>query len=720
MGLRELLFGKRRNAEKPDTVAAQETLPKEEKPEPSGGSSLLWRTPGDADPSGRAKVFYCAHPIDHDRYLDALCEDVFAHERNRAAVFYLSPPRERLTGEDRELLEEVLPEMKLLLLPVTSNFLYLPNDARERILPEATALHIPVLPVLMEKGLEQDFNDLCGALHCLDRIRTDDTQVPYAEKVKKFLSEAIENDEVAERIRSAFDAYIFLSYRKKDRKYAREIMRLIHKNDFCRDIAIWYDEYLVPGEDFNASIEKAMEKSSLFAMAITPSLLEIPNYVWSEEYKRAKNSGKAILGIQAKHTDPEKLSELYEGLTDYADTSDEADLRERLSGVLKGIALSGKDSSPEHLFFIGLAYLGGIDVEKDPQRALEMITMAADRKLPEALKKLVFMYRHGEGTGRDPEKALSLQEELFDLTWERYCEQEYEFPDAFGIAMDLIDAYFDSYDFDSAAAVWDTVISSVHDYGDTDLMMRAYDKGGDILTARGEFDKAVRVYLTALSRLKELPATSGNVRFSALFHKKIGNLLFSGRAYGDAAECYQNGLEAIGVCAGSERENPVRQMKADLLQLKAQAVARAFGDYAQAGRCADEGVGILEKIAAETDLIEDRRFAAAAHQSAEDLYRKKMDMQKAEYYGRKACGEYRKIAEECGTPDALDDLALSLKRLSWYHDDEALLREASGIWKDLADRYPGVARFRRMSGSKDAWDEHQKLVNGLRSNPPFR
>lgn len=50
------------------------------------------------------------------------------------------------------------------------------------------------------------------------------------------------------------DAYVFLSYRKKDRKHAKELMRLIHANRFCLDIAIWYDGFLAAGEDFNAAI----------------------------------------------------------------------------------------------------------------------------------------------------------------------------------------------------------------------------------------------------------------------------------------------------------------------------------------------------------------------------------------------------------------------------------------------------------------------------------
>ena len=67
---------------------------------------------------------------------------------------------------------------------------------------------------------------------------------------------------MAKRVRAAFDAYIFLSYRKKDRKYANELMRLIHSNPECRDIAIWFDEFLTPGESFKENIEKILDRSS--------------------------------------------------------------------------------------------------------------------------------------------------------------------------------------------------------------------------------------------------------------------------------------------------------------------------------------------------------------------------------------------------------------------------------------------------------------------------
>jgi hypothetical protein len=172
-------------------------------------------------------------------------------------------------------------------------------------------------------------------------------------------------DELAEKIRAAFDACVFLSYRKKDRKYAQELMRLIHKNDFCRDIAIWYDEFLTPGEDFNNSIEEALGKSELFVLAVTPNLVNEINYVMTEEYPKAKELGKVILPAELVATDKKELSKKYENIPTPVDAHNDNALTEALLEAVKKIAIKENDDSPEHNFFIGLAYLSGVDVEVD-------------------------------------------------------------------------------------------------------------------------------------------------------------------------------------------------------------------------------------------------------------------------------------------------------------------------------------------------------------------
>ena len=51
---------------------------------------------------------------------------------------------------------------------------------------------------------------------------------------------------MAEKVKFAFDVYIFLMYCKKNSKYTNELMRLIHKNKFCRDIDLGISTKLFP------------------------------------------------------------------------------------------------------------------------------------------------------------------------------------------------------------------------------------------------------------------------------------------------------------------------------------------------------------------------------------------------------------------------------------------------------------------------------------------
>ena len=234
----------------------------------------------------------------------------------------------------------------------------------------------------------------------LQYIKPDDmdlTAIDYKDKLKKYLESVLISNELAERIRKTFDAYIFLSYRKKDRKYANELMKLIHRNPECEDIAIWFDEFITPGESFRENINKILNDSKLFALLVTPSLLErhsdgSPNFIMKEEYPAAKNQGKRILPAEMVETDKEALKREFEDIPECTSTSDEEAFNKRLLDSLMELAISENGNDSEHNYLIGLAYLKGIDVEIDIDRGVRLITKAAEAELPEAMKKLREMY----------------------------------------------------------------------------------------------------------------------------------------------------------------------------------------------------------------------------------------------------------------------------------------------------------------------------------------
>ena len=370
---------------------------------------LVSKTREGVSPQGLARIYYTGHPADLDRYREEISSDIL--KLQNCAIYYDAEPE--AAWDEEELLRE-LERMQLVVFPVTHRFFSEKNRALDTEFPFAIQRHIPVLPLQEEPGLSELFNKRCGDLQLLNPHDPDPTALPYEQKLEQFLSSVLIGDELAAKVRAAFDAYIFLSYRKKDRKYAQELIRLIHQNDFCRDIAIWYDEFLTPGEHFNDAIAEALEKSSLFALAVTPNIVEFNNYVMLHEYPSARRLQKPILPVEMVPTDKKILYLTFEELPPCANAYEEGALSGALLEAVQRLAIQENDDSPEHNFFIGLAYLNGIDMEVDRERALGLITGAAEAGLPEALSKLAEMYRQGEGVERNCRTAAAWQRKLAD------------------------------------------------------------------------------------------------------------------------------------------------------------------------------------------------------------------------------------------------------------------------------------------------------------------
>lgn len=378
---------------------------------------FLYKTRGNSDPQGKPRVYFCCHPEDVSTYLEPIANEIL--EAENCAFWYAGEAIPR----DAAFLA-ALKQMQLFVMPVTAKLLTTENPALDAEFRFAQENHIPVLPLLQEQGLDTLFSGKCGNLQYLDRFQSDATGISYKEKLRNFLDAVLVGDALAEQIRAAFDAYVFLSYRKKDRAHAEELMRLIHQNEFCRDIAIWYDEFLTPGEDFNDSIQNALAKSGLFVLAVTPNVVNEPNYIMTTEYPMARREGKTILPAEMVPTDKTVLAREYEGLPDPTDAHNSEQLSEALAEALGRIVIRENDRSPEHNFFIGLAYLNGIDVEIDRERGVSLIESAAEGGLLAAADHLFGMYLNGIGVPRDISQATAWLERTVTLAMEQFRQEK--------------------------------------------------------------------------------------------------------------------------------------------------------------------------------------------------------------------------------------------------------------------------------------------------------
>jgi tetratricopeptide (TPR) repeat protein len=595
-------------------------------------------------------VYFCCHPEDFGYLFESLSEEVLAEQN--CAVWYAvdrNAPRDEAFWDD-------LSRMQLFVMPITAKLLDTPNAAIDAEFPFAIAHHIPVLPLMQESDLAEAFNRRCGDLQFLDKNVSDVTAIPYEEKLRAYLASVLVGDELAEKVRSAFDAYIFLSYRKKDRKHAHELMRLIHKNEFCRDIAIWYDEFLTPGENFNDAIRDALNKSECFVMTVTPNLVNEPNYVMTTEYPMAKKAGKAILPAEMVKTDREALTEKYDRLPALTDAHDEVALSETLLATLRALAIEENDNSPEHNFFIGLAYLGGIDVEVDHERAFSLITSSAEAGLPEAIDKLIAMYEKGEGVARSYESAVAWREKKIACSEESYRRAP-SVASLHGLFWDVVDCgdAHKSLGRDALAREkyeYALNLLEASAWRDTDPILRrdlavAYDRVGQACQSAGDYKGATPYYQKVLSLAEELCRTNPTERARldlSLIYQKMGYPGFVG------ADAVRYREKAIAIAEEAVRETgttAARQRLSDAYRFHGLMLKISGRQNLPAAReCYEKALVIAEAVFCETGSLQARRNLADSYGLMGGIHGTLGEFDVARSYHEKEIRLQEAIAEE--------------------------------------------------------------------------
>lgn len=634
-------------------------------------------------PKGKPKVYFACHPDDFDTTFSIISKDILCI--SSCAIWYDSSIASPAAQEGVEVtLEQALDEMQLVVIAVTSGFLHSESEARDRVLPYALEKNIPVLPIAMENGLMNEFNRNCAEIQVVERYVTDPTATAYEDVLKTFLDSVIIGEELAERVRNAFDAYVFLSYRKKDRRYAQRLMKLIHDNEQYRDIAIWYDEYLVPGEGFNEAILKAFEKSSLFAMVVTPNLEDQDNYVMRVEYplarrRKAEDSEKQndkfeIVSVEMYET-PDKgekpwridVSNLknkqfeFEEIPGLVDEHRLPEMNRSFIDALNKAAKKENDGSSLHRFLIGLAYLSGIDVEINHERALNLIESAAedhDDPCMEATAKLADMYMNGEGVNRNLNQAL----------------------------------------------VWQSRLASQ--------------------------------YKTAYDREHNPDAHKG---YGTAYFKALRKLSYMYMDAGKYAEAVSSAEKALGFSDKLETEVGTREQKRDkaviLNRLGKLHIHR--NDYTSAEKCFTEACKIYENLASEMKTYRSRRDLSISYEHLGDMYRKKENLADSGSYYRKAesireqlyeqtqslasCRDLSaimtKLGNICKSTDRFDEAEMYYGRALEFDRGLALETKTVQAWDDYGVSLVKIGDIRKATGKfEEARVLYEEALSTFRKN----
>jgi len=381
-------------------------------------AKLRYITNGNQNLQGKSRVYFCGHPSDYGSTLQQIARDIL--ETPNCVIWYDGEPDARWEEESHF---SDLSNMQLFVVPVTEPFLYEPNRAFSKELPFAVRQHIPLLPIIEDSELESVFEEKCGRFQSLKKTVKGPEPLPYKERLRKYLSQTLIGDQLSQKVLNAFDAQIFLAYRKADRQYAHQFMRMVHECPRFRNVAIWYDEFLSTGENYTEEIDTAIQHSNVFAMVVTPNIVMQPhyNYVKENEYPAAAKQRKPVIPVEFLKTNSSALKKEYAGIPDCIPANGKDSLYAALESALVGIRLTEHIGRPERQFLLGLAYLGGIGLEKNLDYSLQYLSAAAEADFPEAMERLAGMYRYGEGVAPDLLTAVHWQSRL---AW--HYKNEYE------------------------------------------------------------------------------------------------------------------------------------------------------------------------------------------------------------------------------------------------------------------------------------------------------
>jgi len=110
-------------------------------------AKLQYKTRGMTTPKSLPNIYFCCHEMDFTGCFGSISDEILA--KQNCAVWYA----DRTEVRDEDFLAD-LSEMQLFVMPVTARLLQTKNVAMDVEFPYALERHIPVLPLMLESGLE--------------------------------------------------------------------------------------------------------------------------------------------------------------------------------------------------------------------------------------------------------------------------------------------------------------------------------------------------------------------------------------------------------------------------------------------------------------------------------------------------------------------------------------------------------------------------------------
>ena len=677
-------------------------------------AELKYKTRGMSSYRDKAKVFFLCHPDDFTKYFESVSDEIL--ELQNAAVwyeaysYYVSDSEQGDKSEEERKREEQLhfenlKEMQLVVVPVSETLIHQGNAKVDADFAFAREQHIPILPLLQEDGLENAFSEKYGNIHLLNKTETDIYAINYKEKLKKFLETVLVGEGTIAQIRNEFRGYVFLSYRKIDREWTSVFMERFHDTEEYRDIGIWYDELLVPGNNFDEDIREALDKSDIMAVVVTPNILQEGNYVMNVEYPEAVKAKKKIVPVIFRGVDEGELQTAYRKFPRCIN-SDIASIREAFREAF--VSVSEKTdchNEARHHYLLGLAYLYGIDVEKNIELAENYLKDAMEQGELKAAEQLVEIWQMGIGVKKDVRKAREYQRQL-----EYKLMLLYDKEDTIETALNYVEACVRRADMFREEGELDTAIylyESVLDFQDkimdkhqivSNFYQQACNGLSDIFRRTGDDARAEGYLRIAQKTSEDIYAGLGDKASTIHMIKNYGNLAYMCCLKESFAEARMYLLNALNhVERLRERgEDPEVELLWSSLMIQAGYVLRVMGEDAR--EKFEEALPVAKRAAEELMSQEAYYNLINCYGYLGDIAADNGLILKAGDYYLLAQELCVKLVKEIGNARAYDRMAATHIRVAYVNKgyiNRMSVMEALRIYEMLVNKYPEETEYKK-------------------------
>ena len=335
---------------------------------------------------------------DYEKYNERILNDIIPINNN-IDIYYNNT--KEINDDDKSTYYEYLKEFNLFIFPISYSFLSNKSIARDIDFVFALKNNYPILPIIVEPGLEGILGKKFNSFHILDKLININNQNEYRQILKYFFEKVLPSKNNDIEIEKILSSYVYIINNDNDLHYVNKISKIIHKDN--KNIGIYHCNSSI---EYENNIEKEKEKimkSSAVILIVSSNVVNYSNTALYEKYQIAEQLSKPILPIIVDGCNTKTLENKLTSLPKIIEINNTDSLLGQINTYCKNQPLSDNIIG---LYNNGLAYLFSIGVNKDFEYGVKQLEEAASKKHIPSIQFLSDMYSYGLFTDIDYKKSI--------------------------------------------------------------------------------------------------------------------------------------------------------------------------------------------------------------------------------------------------------------------------------------------------------------------------